>query len=359
MSAGPGWYLDSDQRMRYWNGISWGRNSSTGNSGANDVRYRIYGQPGANLGHSSFGDAAAAGQAGEIRTAQVLERLLNHYPHARLFHSVRLDSAQWDIDHVLVLGRLVFFIDAKNWRGRHDYLLQFDSYFDLPSGWTGDPHDPRFLRDRVLRWNRESGSDWETFSGSVIRLRGMSQRFAQLTGISDAAHYRFIPVLVAARDDVSTRIDADQPTWMQFSNLTDLEARIAEVVQAEERYADGEDAELLAQFTRLQANAQIPAVSSTAVVHEAPQFSSAPQPIATSAVYPAPANRAEGNGLAVAGFVVGLVSVFLPLFFGMAAAITGLGLSIGGMNRAGVVGEKKGLAVAGLVLSIVGLILIL
>lgn len=65
------------------------------------------------------------------------------------------------------------------------------------------------------------------------------------------------------------------------------------------------------------------------------------------------------NGLAVAGFVVGLVSVFMPLVIGFVMAGVGLGLSIGGLVRAGRIAAGSGLAVAGLVLSIVGLLLII
>ena len=75
-----------------------------------------------------------------------------------------------------------------------------------------------------------------------------------------------------------------------------------------------------------------------------------------AAPVPAPA---PGNGIAVAGFVVGLVSVFMPLVLGIVVAGTGLGLSIAGMVKSERTGEKRGLAIAGLVLSIVGLVLII
>ncbi|MBL3698093.1 DUF2510 domain-containing protein [Leucobacter luti] len=65
------------------------------------------------------------------------------------------------------------------------------------------------------------------------------------------------------------------------------------------------------------------------------------------------------NGAGVAGFVVGLVSVFLPLFFGLAVGITGLVLSIVGIARGTATGRARGLSIAGLVLSCVGIIFIL
>lgn len=91
-----------------------------------------------------------------------------------------------------------------------------------------------------------------------------------------------------------------------------------------------------------------PPVSTPAppVVHQPHSYGYAAQPVS--------------NGIAVAGFVVGLVSIFLPLVFGLVAGLTGLGLSIGGMTRANSAGGKnRGLAIAGLVLSIVGVIFIL
>lgn len=62
-----------------------------------------------------------------------------------------------------------------------------------------------------------------------------------------------------------------------------------------------------------------------------------------------------GNGPGVAGFVIGLVSLFLPLFLGLAGGVAGLIFSIVGLSR---VGARKGLAIAGLILSILALILI-
>lgn len=62
------------------------------------------------------------------------------------------------------------------------------------------------------------------------------------------------------------------------------------------------------------------------------------------------------NGAGIVGFVVGLVSVFLPFLFGIVTAVVGLILSIVGLTRHG---SGKGLAIAGLVLSIIGLVLIL
>lgn len=81
----------------------------------------------------------------------------------------------------------------------------------------------------------------------------------------------------------------------------------------------------------------------------------APQPM-YGAVAPYGRPVLQGNPAGVTGFVVGLVSVFLPIIFGLVVAIVGLTFSIIGMTR---VNATKGLAIAGLVLSILGIIFIL
>ncbi|HTM23252.1 MAG TPA: DUF4190 domain-containing protein [Kofleriaceae bacterium] len=78
--------------------------------------------------------------------------------------------------------------------------------------------------------------------------------------------------------------------------------------------------------------------------------------------YPPPDQQQEqpGNGMAVAGMVLGIISVvlfFIPLV-GAVIALVGLILSFAGMSRANNIGGKgKGMAIAGLVCSIVGLLL--
>jgi len=68
----------------------------------------------------------------------------------------------------------------------------------------------------------------------------------------------------------------------------------------------------------------------------------------------------EGNGLAVAGLVVGIVAVVLCWFpfvnwvLGILAIIFG-GVGLSKANRIG--GKNKGMAIAGLILGLVGLIL--
>ncbi len=75
--------------------------------------------------------------------------------------------------------------------------------------------------------------------------------------------------------------------------------------------------------------------------------------------YPPPGAPSQGNGLAVAGMVVGIVSI--PLFFlnwiDIIIGIVGLVLSIVGLNRSKRLGGTgRGMAIAGIVTSAVGIV---
>ncbi|RCS59138.1 DUF4190 domain-containing protein [Microbacterium sp. JB110] len=74
----------------------------------------------------------------------------------------------------------------------------------------------------------------------------------------------------------------------------------------------------------------------------------------------APQAMKRANGLATAGFVVGLVSIFLPLFFGFIGGVVGIVLSIVGVVKHDPATQSnKGLGIAGIVLSAVAIIFIL
>ena len=60
------------------------------------------------------------------------------------------------------------------------------------------------------------------------------------------------------------------------------------------------------------------------------------------------------NGLAIAGFVVGLVSIFLNFY--CITGIVGLILSILGLKKSKETGKSKSLAIAGIICSIIGII---
>lgn len=70
----------------------------------------------------------------------------------------------------------------------------------------------------------------------------------------------------------------------------------------------------------------------------------------------------NGKTLAIVGLILGIVSIVLAWFMyvniaAVACAVVGLILSIKGKNKLVAAGQAKGLAVAGLIVSIVGLVL--
>jgi len=84
------------------------------------------------------------------------------------------------------------------------------------------------------------------------------------------------------------------------------------------------------------------------------------QPGGYPGAYVPPVDGRRANGMAVSGFVVGLVSVFLPLFLGLIGGIVGLILSIVGVSKHDPIAQtSKGLGVAGIVLSAIAIVFIL
>ncbi|QIM16145.1 DUF2510 domain-containing protein [Leucobacter insecticola] len=113
-----------------------------------------------------------------------------------------------------------------------------------------------------------------------------------------------------------------------------------------------------------QSNAVAPYVpAATQIAHSDPNLAYQQHLayMAATRITVSPPRTGDSNGLATAGFILGLVSfVFMPivlipflglLFYG-ALSITGLVLSIMGIVRSNVTGTGLGLAIAGLVLSV-------
>lgn len=68
-----------------------------------------------------FGEAnAAAGERGEIIAASLLEEAFRDVPGAYIFHGLRFPgSVRADVDHAVLVGNRVAFIDAKAWKAGH------------------------------------------------------------------------------------------------------------------------------------------------------------------------------------------------------------------------------------------------
>lgn len=103
---------------------------------------KIIGTPGASLGTSGFSDEqVAAGVAGERNTARILDDFARRHDSVIVFHSVRwnMNGAPYDIDHVVVVGQRVFFLDSKNWsKGNYTMLASGDTVIkdgvSIPNG---------------------------------------------------------------------------------------------------------------------------------------------------------------------------------------------------------------------------------
>lgn len=67
--------------------------------------------------NKAFGTAGQVGAEGEVKVGQALRSLTDRYPFVRVFHGVRFTPGKEgpDIDHVVLVGNKVFFVDAKNW----------------------------------------------------------------------------------------------------------------------------------------------------------------------------------------------------------------------------------------------------
>lgn len=77
------------------------------------------GVPGGSLDHSSpwavNASVARVGQAGELRTARLLDSAVARRGGATVLHDLAIPGSRANIDHVVVAGRTVWVIDTKVW----------------------------------------------------------------------------------------------------------------------------------------------------------------------------------------------------------------------------------------------------
>lgn len=105
---------------------------------------------------------------------------------------------------------------------------------------------------------------------------------------------------------------------------------------------------------------QHPVVQYPAAQHPGAPLSQQPALIVQQPYGVAPVVQRTTNGMAVAGFVIGLVSMFLPLVIGLAGGTAGLVLSIIATAKHNPQRQGgKGLAITGIILSALAIILIL
>lgn len=87
---------------------------------------QVFGVPGASLTWGIDGvmsSQVTAGGEGEKQVAKELELFASLDPRIKIFHSVQWPGSKGDTDHMLVIGKLVFIIDAKRWKSKRKYSV--------------------------------------------------------------------------------------------------------------------------------------------------------------------------------------------------------------------------------------------
>jgi hypothetical protein len=93
------------------------------------LRYKIWGMPGVlDDAVEKFGQHNIdLGTAGEEVTAKMLEELLK-IPGTRIFHGLKFPGSKTaDVDHTIVNGNKIVFIDSKMWVGAHYRWVRYDT----------------------------------------------------------------------------------------------------------------------------------------------------------------------------------------------------------------------------------------
>lgn len=87
---------------------------------------QVFGTPGASLTwgiEGSDSGQVTAGGEGEKQVAKELDKIVEKYPHAKVFHSVEWPGSVGDTDHMLIIGNIVLIIDAKRWKAKRKYSV--------------------------------------------------------------------------------------------------------------------------------------------------------------------------------------------------------------------------------------------
>ena len=161
--------------------------------------WRVLGAPGASLGSSGFDDAfVQAGAEGERRVAAVLDALADRHDNVRALHSVKLPGHYGDIDHIIIIGRRVIPIDAKNWRADADYTIASD--------------------EKILR-------DGAEFAGGDVSIARYAREISDISG-------RPCRGILAIANRRSRTGCATRGSW-SLRNLDELERDLAAIAEAE------------------------------------------------------------------------------------------------------------------------------
>lgn len=122
-----------------------------------NLNQRIYGQPGKSLQDSGFSDKSVnSGIIGEQKTAAIIAKFIAETSETYAFHSLRwpMSSTNADVDHAIVCGDHVLFIDSKNWREKGVYFFNWEGDIAL----NGEVH--RYGREPRIIPAREKYEDY-------------------------------------------------------------------------------------------------------------------------------------------------------------------------------------------------------
>nr|WP_281065175.1 nuclease-related domain-containing protein [Brachybacterium sacelli] len=151
------------------------------------------------VGQDVFGGAEKFGIAGERRTAELLGTWLSGMSRVGVFHSLRFpESSRADIDHVVVIGRELFVIDSKAWKGG-EYRRGADDVIIAPDGSVR----PSSMPAAAVLLGRAGWGDVR-----VVTVIHATSGEVSVTSSDDAGHMVLTPVelvqvLLEARDRTS------------------------------------------------------------------------------------------------------------------------------------------------------------
>lgn len=111
-----------------------------------NLNQRIYGIPGVGLDshtHNFSESNVNRGIEGEQKTADIVAKFIADTSETYAFHSLiwPMSSTDADVDHAIVCGNNILFIDSKNWQAKGVYAFN----------WEGDIT----LNDKPYRWGKQ------------------------------------------------------------------------------------------------------------------------------------------------------------------------------------------------------------
>lgn len=144
----------------------------------------VLGSPGSSLrsdGHAfaANADVARVGEAGERRTAVVLDALARRPGGVSVLHDLRIPGSRANVDHVVVAGRAVTIIDSKAWRPAFYWSLGSRAFRGLERFEPGE-RDGAWMVARYAELLRSHGVEvrmatplkvvWPSSSRATMRL---------------------------------------------------------------------------------------------------------------------------------------------------------------------------------------------